>query len=536
MGMKFDVLKTPFENCPHADFVDKTVREAFAKSLEKLRASLPLKVPVVVSGQKRFEGRTRLRYCPSQKDWHIATVTLATREDVDNALSSAARAWASWRDLPVEERALLLDKLADRMQAERFDLAALQTLEVGKPWREADADVAEAIDFCRYYARQALIELAPRPQGNVWGERNTLWYEGRGVAAIIAPWNFPLAILTGMSTAALVAGNTALIKPAGQSSAIGYGLYERMIEVGFPPDVVHFVPGAGSEIGDHIVEHPLIAMIAFTGSKEVGLSLIKKAGDTKPGQAQVKKVVCEMGGKNAIIVDDDADLDEAVAGVMKSAFGYAGQKCSACSRVITVGRVHEPFVKRLIEACRSLRIAPAHEPACQLGPVIDEAAYKRLNGVIANPGDGATPLYVGKPPSDDGFFVAPALFAVQDAKHPMMQEEFFGPILAIYRAKDFDEALEVAVSTEFALTGGVFSRSPSHLEEAKKRFRVGNLYLNRGCTGALVERQPFGGFGMSGIGTKAGGPYYLLNFADPRCVTENTMRHGFTPDVPYETC
>lgn len=529
-SMKPGRLDTPFENCPYLDFTDDNVRKAFADAVDEMAASLPLKVPVVVAGKERFSGQILERYDPSEPGRLVATVTLATKEDADTAVTAAWQAWPSWRDRSLEERAMFLEKLADRLQADQFQLAALQTFEVAKPWREADADVAEAIDFCRYYARQALIELGPRQQGNIPGEDNLFFYEGRGPAVVIAPWNFPLAILCGMTTATLVAGNTVLMKPAEQSSAIAYALYQRMMAAGFPSDVVQFLPGIGEEVGNYLIEHPQIAQIAFTGSKKVGLSIMEKAAKPQPGQPQVKRVVCEMGGKNAIIVDDDADLDEAVVGVMKSAFGYAGQKCSACSRVIVVGTAYEPFVMRLVEACRSLVIAPAHTPTCRLGPVIDEEAYNRLRAVINNPGEGAFPLYIGEAPAG-GFYVAPAIFAVQDPTHRLMQEELFGPILAMMHVENFDAALRVAVSTEFALTGAVYSRNPEHLEEAKRRFRVGNLYLNRPCTGALVHRQPFGGFGMSGIGTKAGGPGYLLHFADPRCVSENTMRRGFTPDV-----
>jgi RHH-type proline utilization regulon transcriptional repressor/proline dehydrogenase/delta 1-pyrroline-5-carboxylate dehydrogenase len=401
---------------------------------------------------------------------------------------------------------------------------------VGKPWKEADADVAEAVDFCRYYARQAMTELAPKKQGNVWGEDNTLSYEGRGVCVVIAPWNFPLAILTGMATAALVAGNTVILKPAEQSSAIAYSLYKAMRAVGFPEDVVHFLPGVGEEIGPKLVEHRDVAQIAFTGSKNVGLAIVASAAKTVEGQRQVKRVVCEMGGKNAIIVDDDADVDEAVQGVIKSAFGFAGQKCSACSRALVHENVADAFIERLKSAAMSISMGPAQSSGTTLGPVVDNEAYTRLTGVVANPGAGAEKVFVGEAPKG-GYFVPPSIFAVNDASHMLMQRELFGPVLAVHKVKSFDDALDIAGGTEFALTGAVFSRSPTHLDEARRRFRVGNLYLNRGSTGALVERQPFGGFAMSGIGTKAGGPGYLLLFADPRVVTENTMRRGFTPDL-----
>jgi RHH-type proline utilization regulon transcriptional repressor/proline dehydrogenase/delta 1-pyrroline-5-carboxylate dehydrogenase len=523
-------LDEPFRNASQLHFEDPAVTAAFGQAVAKVRGTLPIQVPVVVSGRARHSGATMKRECPSDTSLLVADVAMADAAEADAAVEAAYAAWPAWRDRPLKGRAQLLDRLADRLTADRLELAALECWEVAKPWREADADVAEAIDFCRYYARQAIVELAPRRQGNVPGEDNVLWYEGRGPCAVISPWNFPLAILCGMSTAALVAGNPVLIKPSSQSAAVAYGLYQRMIEVGFPPDAVQFLPGSGRVVGARLVEHPKVAQIAFTGSKEVGLGLIEAAARTRPGAPQVKRVICEMGGKNALVIDDDADLDEAVLGVMRSAFGYAGQKCSACSRVIVVGSAYEPFLKRFVEACASLPTGPGHEPSTVLPPVVDKSAYDRLMGIIANPGPGAETLFLGKAPSG-GYFVPPAVFAITGMRHRLMQEEFFGPIVALAKARDFDQAIDLANQTEFALTGGVFSRSPSHLEQARKAFRVGNLYLNRGCTGAAVDRQPFGGFRMSGIGTKAGGPNYLLFFADPRSVAENTMRRGVVPEL-----
>jgi len=524
-------LDSPFENCPLTDFTDDRQRTGFARAVAEVEQRLPFEVPVVI-GVPRRGGETRERHCPSEDGKLVASVTLATGEEAERAVETAMGAWPGWRSRPLRERAQLLEDLADRLEEDRFELAALQTFEEGKPWEEADADVAEAIDFCRYYARQALGELATRSLTRVPGEANELAYSGRGPTAVIAPWNFPLAILCGMSVAALVAGNTVLMKPSKQSSAVGHGLHTCMLEVGFPGDVVLFLPGKGEIIGETLVEHPLVAQIAFTGSREVGLEVLEKAAVVRPGQPQLKRVVCEMGGKNAVIIDDDADLDEAVSGVMRSAFGYAGQKCSAASRVIGVGGAYEPFVSRLVEACRSLPIAPAHSPACRLGPVIDVESRERLREIIENPGEGAQLLFRGVVPAG-GLYVGPTVFAVQEKHHRLMQEELFGPIVSVMKVEDFAEALDVAVSTEYALTGAVYSRSPGHLEEARREFRVGNLYLNRGCTGALVDRQPFGGFAMSGLGTKAGGPGYLLNFAEPRNITENTMRRGFTPEISW---
>jgi len=520
--------RTPFEGCPPTDFSDPAQRARFAASVDAAFHAGPIEIPISVAGHEAQSRRSVERPQPSEIARTASRCALASAPDAEAALRVAARAWPGWRDRALAERAALLEALAGRLEQDRHALAALQCIEVGKPWREADADVAEAVDFCRYYAGQALVELAPRRQGDVLGEENTLWYEGRGVCVVIAPWNFPLAILTGMTTAALVAGNTVVMKPAEQSSAIAWRLHEHMLAAGIPHEVASFLPGVGEEIGPLLVAHPDVAQIAFTGSKGVGLAIVEAAARVQPGQRQVKRVVCEMGGKNAIVVDDDADLDEAVVGVLRSAFGYAGQKCSACSRAIVVGDVYDAFVARLSAAAAALPIGASHLPGTTIGPVIDAEAQARLSRAIELP--GTRKLFVGEAPKG-GWFVPPAILAVDDAQHELMQRELFGPLLAVFHARDFAEALDVAGATEFALTGAVYSRSPAHLDEARRRFRVGNLYLNRGSTGALVGRQPFGGFAMSGIGTKAGGPNYLIQFADPRVVSENTLRRGFAPEL-----
>lgn len=524
-------LQSPFQNAPQLDFSRPIVHEAYSQTLQNLPGSFPVQVPVVINGEETLCENHLTQYCPGTPEIQVASVSQTSLEQAEQAVESARKVWPEWRDKALEERALLLDKLADLLEEDRMSLAALMSFEVGKPWNEAQADVAEAIDFCRYYARQSIIELGTRNQGNVEGEDNLLFYEGRGPTVVIAPWNFPVAILCGMTTAALVSGNPVIMKPAEQSSAVAFRLFQKMIECGFPREVVQFLPGRGEVVGEFLVKHPDICQIAFTGSKEVGLAIHQQAGITQMGQIQVKKIVCEMGGKNAIVVDDDADLDAAIIGIMQSAFGFAGQKCSSCSRVFLVGDTFDSMVPRLVEACRSLKVGPAHDPSCQLGPVIDRTTFERLENAISHfeKDESVRLIYKGKH-SMDGFYVGPVLFEVEDPNHPLMQEELFGPVLALSRVETFEEALDKALTTDFALTGSVYSRLPSHLEMAAQKFRVGNLYLNRGSTGALVDRQPFGGFKMSGMGTKAGGPGYLLNFADPRCVTENTMRHGFTPD------
>jgi RHH-type proline utilization regulon transcriptional repressor/proline dehydrogenase/delta 1-pyrroline-5-carboxylate dehydrogenase len=405
----------------------------------------------------------------------------------------------------------------------------LQVFEVGKPWREADADVAEAIDFCEYYAREAEALASPR-RVHVPGEENATTFSPRGVAAVIAPWNFPLAILAGMSSAALVAGNTVVLKPAEQSSLVAHTWHEILLEAGVPPAAVAFLPGRGEDVGPVLVSHPETAVVAFTGSRSVGLSINQLAA-ASPGRT-IKRVIAELGGKNAIVVDDDADLDEAVMATVASSFGFQGQKCSACSRAIVLDHVHDAFVERLVHAVRSLRVAPADDPGCRVGPLVDEEARQRVRSFIEI-GRGTAREVVAVdvgPLAEQGWFVGPHVFADADPAGPLGQEEIFGPVLAVFRARDFEHAVTLANGTSYALTAGVFSRSPAHLARARQAIEAGNLYLNRGITGALVQRQPFGGYRMSGMGSKAGGPDYLLQFVVPRTVTENTLRRGFAPE------
>ena len=523
-------LTAPFQNCTLSDFTNASVRDAFARAVAETESQMPWRVPVVVNGRARETSAALQHVSPNLNTRIATTTTSATTEDVEQAMGLARKAWPAWRDLPLKKRASMLNNLGARLEADRLRLAAMEVHEQAKPWREADADVAEAIDFCRYYARQALVEFSPRAQGNLPGETNTLLYEGRGICAVIAPWNFPLAILCGMTGAALVAGNAVMLKPAEQATAIAHAFHQHALAAGIPADVLAFLPGPGEIIGDALVRHRDVVQIAFTGSRDVGLSILKTAAEIAPGQAMLKRVVCEMGGKNAIIVDDDADMDEAITGVIKSAFGYAGQKCSACSRVILVGNIYTTFLTRLKAAAASLVPCSATRPDCLMPPVIDESSFHRLRDMLGKPVADAHRVFCGTVKSD-GWFVPPTIFEVSDPHHFLMQRELFGPILTVFAARDFSQAIEVANTSDYALTGAVYSRSPGHLEQATREFRVGNLYLNRPCTGALVHRQPFGGFKMSGAGTKAGGPGYLLNFAEMRVCTENTMRRGFTPEI-----
>jgi RHH-type proline utilization regulon transcriptional repressor/proline dehydrogenase/delta 1-pyrroline-5-carboxylate dehydrogenase len=502
-------------NEPVADFSREEPRAALQQALDSL--DLGQTYPLVIGGRRIATMNLIESLNPSHNDQIVGRVACAGIEHARDAIATAKEAFPAWRDTPATDRAELLRRVAALMRRRRYELAAWEVVECGKQWREADADVCEAMDFCEFYATEMLRLSQPRRR-DVAGETNEYFYEPRGIAVVIAPWNFPLAILTGMTSAAVVTGNIAIMKPAEPSVVIAAKLMEMFEEAGAPPGVVNYLPGHGSEIGPVLVQHPDVAMIAFTGSLEVGLSISRTAAES------FKHVICEMGGKNAIIVDDDADLDEAIKGVIVSAFGYSGQKCSACSRVIVLGSIYDAFLKRLIEAARSLKVGPAEDPGCFVGPVIDQKARDRILVMIKE----GRPVFVGEQP-EGGFYVAPHIFADVPATAKIAQEEIFGPVLAVMRATNLDEALQIASGVQFALTGGFFSRSPGNIERVRREFRVGNLYINRKITGAVVDRQPFGGFKMSGIGTKAGGPDYLQQFCVPRTVTENTMRRGFTP-------
>jgi RHH-type proline utilization regulon transcriptional repressor/proline dehydrogenase/delta 1-pyrroline-5-carboxylate dehydrogenase len=494
----------PFFNEPVRDFADADQREGFAKAVA---ASRP---PAVIAE--------------------------ASESDAHTALAAAAAAFPAWRDSDPVERAKVLTGAAAILRQRRDELAAVEIHEAGKPWREADADVCEAIDFCEYYARQAVGLFTRRRIGRFTGELDETVYQPRGVCAVISPWNFPMAICCGMTVAALVTGNTVIVKPAEQTPAIAKMLCDALWQAGAPRDVLQFLPGTGETVGALLVRDRRVATVAFTGSKAVGLDILAAAGRVGEDQLHLKRVVCEMGGKNAIVIDESADLDEAVLGVRSSAFGFAGQKCSACSRVIVHEACYDRFVSRLVDATRALVIGDPLDPGTDVGPVIDAAAKRKIAEYIEigqREGTLALAMEVpddlerrtGKP------FVGPHVFTGIESHHRLANEEVFGPVLAVMRARTFDEALAIANGTGYKLTGGVYTRKPSHIERAKREYRIGNLYINRGITGALVARHPFGGLGLSGGGTKAGGSDYLLHFVEPRAIAENTMRRGFAPDV-----
>ena len=515
----------PFRNEPLLDFSRQENLSRFARTLKETRQRFGRDYLLWVGGEETETKEWLESINPAAPTETIGRVAVAGREEAERALASAVDFFPEWKNTSVKERAAVLFRAAELMRRRRMELAGWELFEVGKGWREADADVAEAIDYLEYYGREMMRLSAPRVTQPLPGESNVYLYEPRGIAAVIAPWNFPLAILTGMTAAALVAGNCAIVKPAEQSPVTGALLVEILREAGLPDAACQLLQGGG-ELGAYLVRHPAVHLIAFTGSREVGLEILRAAYDPPPEQEHVKRVVCEMGGKNAIIVDEDADLDEAVVHILESAFGYQGQKCSAASRIILTEEIHDHLLERLVEAVRSLKIGPPDDPRNFIGPVIDAAAYSRIIGYI-DLGKREGKCVLDREAPSGGYFIGPAIFGGIEPSHRLANEEIFGPVLSVIRAKDFDTALAIANRSSYALTGGIFSRSPAHIEKARKEFRVGNLYINRGITGAVVERQPFGGLKLSGIGSKAGGPDYLLQFLEPRTISENTLRHGF---------
>ncbi len=517
-----------FVNAPNTDFTLAANRQKQRDALKAGTAQLGRKWPLIIGGKKISDREYIPSVNPANPAQIIGSWARATLPDAEAAVAAAAAAFPAWRARPVEERAKILERAADLMEARRFELNALEVLEAGKPWVEADGDVSEAIDFCRYYAVEMRQLARPRVTQAVPGERCVQTWTPRGVGVVIAPWNFPLAILAGLTVGPLVAGNTVIMKPAEQTSIIGAVLMEILTEAGVPAGVLNFLPGYGEDVGAHLVGHPQVDIIAFTGSRAVGCKIWETAGRTQPGQPNLKKVVCEMGGKNALIIDNDADLDEAIPAALYSAFGFSGQKCSALSRLIVLDDVYDHFVERFVAACGAIPVGDPARPGTVVGPVIDADAQQKILGLIAQGKKEAKLAFQGTAPAV-GYFVPPTVFVNVKAAHAIAREEIFGPVLAILRAKDLDEAFALVNGTAYALTGGLFSRSPKALERAQQELMVGNLYLNRGVTGAIVERHPFGGFKMSGGGTKAGGKGYLENFLFPRSVAENVMRRGFTP-------
>ncbi|MEA5624757.1 L-glutamate gamma-semialdehyde dehydrogenase [Nostoc sp. UHCC 0251] len=520
-------LSSSFLGAADTDYAEEETRRKSAQAFQSVRQQLGKTYLPLINGEYVNTPEFVDSFNPSNFSEVVGKVGLISVEQAEQAMQTAKAAFPGWKKTPAKQRADILRKAGDLMELRRAELSAWIVLEVGKPVKEADGEVSEAIDFCRYYADE-IERLDKGVNYDIPGETNRYIYQPRGIAVVISPWNFPLAIACGMTVAALVSGNCTLLKPAETSSVITAKLTEILIEAGFPKGVFQYVPGKGSQVGAYLVNHPDTHVIAFTGSQEVGCRIYAEAAILKPGQKHMKRVIAEMGGKNAIIVDESADLDQAVVGVVQSAFGYSGQKCSAASRVIVLQPIYDAFVQRLVEATKSLNIGEAELPSTQVGPVIDANARDRIREYIEK-GKAEAEVALELPAPEQGYFIGPVIFSEVSPNAVISQEEIFGPVLAVIRVKDFQEALAVANGTNYALTGGLYSRTPSHIQQAQTEFEVGNLYINRNITGAIVGRQPFGGFKLSGVGSKAGGPDYLLQFLEPRAVTENIQRQGFAP-------
>lgn len=528
-----------FFNEPALELRRADVRERATAALDALDARLPLTVrpqladgtvdraspkarPTTRDGGSRPDGSVTASVDPSRPSRVVAEVHNATAADADAAVVAAERAFPAWAALSGAERGAILQRAASLLRERRLEAAAVALRECGKPWAEADADVCEAIDFLEYYALGAAALDAGRPLIQLPGERNALRYVGRGVAAVIAPWNFPLAIALGMSSAALATGNAVVLKPAEQAPACAALLVDVLHAAGVPRGALQLLPG-GDEVGKALVAHPGVATIAFTGSCAAGFQILEQAAKVVPGQRHLKRVVAEMGGKNCLIVDADADLDDVVPGTIASAFAFAGQKCSAASRVLVHEQVADALIERLSGAIATLKVGPPEEFGTDVPPVIDQESQERVARYV---GLGGTPAATIDGLPADGFYAAPTLFVDLPPDSPVVTDEIFGPVVALERVPSIARACEIVEASSFALTGGVYSRSPRTIAEVERRMPVGNLYINRDITGAMVGRQPFGGGRLSGTGPKAGGPDYLLQFVEARAVAENTVRHG----------
>jgi 1-pyrroline-5-carboxylate dehydrogenase len=509
----------PFRNEPVRSFADDASRAGMTAALAEVRALLGRTYPLVIGGERVAGPGTIPSYNPADPSVLVGDVVAATPQDVHEALDVATEAFATWSRTPVEDRADLLFRAAAAVRARKDFYNALMIVEVGKTWIEADADTAEAIDFLEYYGREALRLATPPPLvPSPLNEDNFLRYVPLGVGAVIPPWNFALAIMAGMTAAAIVTGNTVVLKPSSDAAVVAAHFVDLLLELGLPPGVVNFVPGDAITVGEELVSDPRTRFVSFTGSKGVGLRISEVAAARVPGQRWIKRVIAEMGGKDAIIVAADADLEAAAAGVVASAFGFAGQKCSACSRAIVDAAVYDAFLELLVKKAGSLTIGDPADPGVDVGPVINAKAFDRVSDAIEEGHVGARLMIGGKTAAGPGYFIQPAIFADVDPEAPLAQDEIFGPVLAVIRAEGFDDALAIANGTEFGLTGAVYTRDPAKITQAEDEFFVGNLYINRKCTGALVGVHPFGGFNMSGTDSKAGGYDYLIQFLQAKAI------------------
>jgi 1-pyrroline-5-carboxylate dehydrogenase len=512
----------PFQNEPLTDFSNEHNAAALREAIANVEADFGRDYPLIIGGKPYTTGDLLISPNPSNYDEAVGSVHKATIELADKAIEEATAAFREWKNVAPEVRARYLLKVAALLRRRKAEFTALCVLEVGKSWVEADADVAEAIDFADFYAREMLRYSSDHPLTPMPGEQNEMYYIPLGVGVVVPPWNFPLAILVGMTLASVVTGNTVVLKPSSDSPIIAARFVELLEEASLPPGVVNFLPGSGGRIGDYLVGNARTRFIAFTGSKEVGLHINELAAKTAEGQLWIKRVVAEMGGKDTIVIDETANIEEAAEGVTAAAFGFSGQKCSACSRVVVVDEVYNELMEKVAERASKLRVGPTKEQENWMGPVASKSAYESISNYL-DIGKGEGKVLTGGGPIDDnyrGWFLKPTVIGDVDPMARISQEEIFGPVLAAFRAKDFDDALDIANNTQFGLTGAVYSRERKRLEQARRDFHVGNLYLNRKCTGAYVDVHPFGGFNMSGTDSKAGGRDYLQLFMQAKTVSE----------------
>jgi 1-pyrroline-5-carboxylate dehydrogenase len=509
---------TEFSNEPYADFSLPANRQAMEAALARVRSEFGREYRLRIAGEWIATGDKLVSVNPSNPRETVGVHHKATPELASRAVESAHAFFPRWSRTPAEERVRLLLDAARILRARKMEFDAWLVFEAGKTWIEAEADVSEAIDFCEYYAREMLRLSGPRPVCQLPGENDEMLYIPLGVGIVIPPWNFPLAILAGMTVASLVTGNTAIVKPSSETPTIAARFAEVLLEAGFPEGSFTLLTGSGSKVGDVLVQHPRTRFVCFTGSRDVGLRINELAAKPQPGQVWIKRVIAEMGGKGAIIVDASCDLDKAVDGVLVSAFGYQGQKCSACSRAIVDAAVYDEFLEKLAARAKSLRVGPSDDPSNYMGPVISDGARKNILQYIEVGRQEGRLVAGGGAPPEGGYFVPPAVIADVPPTARIFQEEIFGPVLAVTRARDFEDALRLANDSQYGLTGAVYSNDPAHLDEARERFHVGNLYFNRKCTGAMVGAHPFGGFNLSGTDSKAGGPDYMLLFLQAKAV------------------
>ena len=513
-------MVTTYKHEPLTDFTKEENKQAFNDALQLVNSQLRKEYPLVINGEKITTEEKIVSYNPAKKTELIGMVSRANKERAEQAMQAALAAFESWKKWQPESRAQLLFKAAAIMRRRKHEFSAYLVKEAGKPWVEADADTAEAIDFIEYYARQMMSFKEGAPVKSREGEINQYQYIPLGVGIIISPFNFPLAIMAGTTIAAIVAGNTVLLKPSNNTPVVAAKFVEVMEEAGLPKGVLNYIPGSGAEIGDFLVDHPKTRFVSFTGSREVGCRIYERAAKVQQGQIWLKRVIAEMGGKDTVVVDDDADLDLAAASIVYSGFGYSGQKCSAGSRAVVHEAVYDRVLEKAVALTKTLTVGNPEEAGTYMGPVIDQAAYSKIMSYIKIGKKEGKLIAGGEGDQSEGFFIQPTIIADVDEKARLMQDEIFGPIIAFCKARDTDHLFEIANNTEYGLTGAFISNNREHIERAQKEFHVGNLYINRTCTGAIVGYQPFGGFNMSGTDSKAGGPDYLLLHMQAKTISE----------------